>query len=245
VICQLRFPPILRIESSPADFQDMVRNEFPDFVQTSEVLAVGPSPFVAQIPVQMASHISNLTKTVNYEFASEDGAWKTNLTRDFVSLSASSYRHWETFREKLQVPLHALIAVYKPRRFSRIGLRYVDVIQRSTLDLDDVSWSELLQPQVLGILGSPDVANSVRAFRSSYELALENDQDSVRIVTSFWKNTENGETCYVIDSDFFTSQPTPLEGASEKLEYFNVRASRLIRWCITERLHSAMEPTNI
>jgi uncharacterized protein (TIGR04255 family) len=85
VICQLRFPPILRIETSPADFQDRVRNEFPEFVQTSDVFTVRPSPLGSQFPMEMTDHISNLTKSINYEFSSDDGTWKANLKRNFIT----------------------------------------------------------------------------------------------------------------------------------------------------------------
>jgi len=33
--------------------------------------------------------------------------------------------------------------------------------------------------------------------------------------------------------------------AIEKLDYFNKNATNLIRWCIKERLHKAMEPKKI
>lgn len=247
VICQLRFPPILRIESSPADFQDLVRDEFPEVAQSFELLAMAPPPQVARIPTEIAAQISHQTRVINYEFATADRKWKINLTRNFVSLSTNNYHRWETFREKLAIPFQALIRVYNPHRFSRIGLRYVDVIHRSQLALDDIPWSELLEPHLLGFLGNPDVRDSVRTSQSSYELALENREDRVRIVTSLHQNQQRGEKCYLIDSDFFTLQPVSpsLEAAMDKLDYFNARASRLIRWCITDKLHEAMEPTAI
>jgi uncharacterized protein (TIGR04255 family) len=244
VICQLRFPPILRIETSPADFQDMVRSEFPEFTQNLETLGLTPSSLISRFPLEIAQQI-NLAKSVNYEFSSADGAWKTNLARNFVSLSTKAYERWETFREKLEIPLRALIQVYEPHSFSRIGLRYIDVIQRSRLGLDDVSWSELLRPELLGLMGSRDMADTIRAFQSSYELELENERDMVRIVSGFSEDGQDPEKCYVIDSDFFTSEPIALGDAMRKLDYFNVRASRLIRWCITETLHTAMEPSDL
>lgn len=244
VICQLRFPPILRIESSPADFQDKVREEFPEVTESFEMIALAPPSPPAQIPVELAARISNQTRIVNYQFATMDGKWRINLTRNFVSLSTDGYKQWELFRDRLQIPLQALIESYKPHRFTRIGLRYVDVIQPAKLGLD-VPWSELLQNHLLGLLGNPDLKDSVEACQSFYELALENNEDRVRVVTSFKKSQEDGEKQFEIDSDFFTTQSTSLERAAEKLDYFNVRASRLIRWCITERLHAAMEPDEI
>ena len=64
----------------------------------------------------------------------------------------------------------------------------------------------------------------------------------VRIISRFVEDREPGEICYMIDSDFFNASKTQIESAIEKLDYFNVRGSRLIQWCITDRLHNAMEP---
>jgi uncharacterized protein (TIGR04255 family) len=234
VICQLRFPPILRIEERPADFQDRVRDQFPDFTQSVE--PVSPAPPPAGIRPDKVS---------NYQFSSEDGTWKTNLTRTFLSLSTNAYERWEVFREKLDIPLQALIDVYKPHRFTRIGLRYVDVIRRSLLGLDKHPWSELLNTCLLGVAGDPSLKEFIEAYQASYILALKSGEDRVQVVTGLRQDPQSDETYFEIDSDFFTSQPTSLEGATEKLTYFNTRASRLIRWCITEPLHSAMEPSEL
>lgn len=38
VICQLRFPPILKVDAEiPSIFQEKIRGEFPNFKETTEV----------------------------------------------------------------------------------------------------------------------------------------------------------------------------------------------------------------
>lgn len=243
VVCQLRFPPILKIDAeTPVDFQERVRRDFPNFSETSELkVELAPTQEVP-IPPEVVAQLLKSSGIKNYEFSSEDENWKINLTRSFVALTTKKYQRWEEFKHKLQIPLNALIDIYSPTHFSRVGLRYMDVIQRSSLDLDDVSWDELLQPYITGILGAPQVSNFVHKFECKYEIELADGESVVRIITTFVETRDTGEICYKIDSDFYNSQKTPLESAMEKLDFFNVRASRLIQWCITDRLHEAMEP---
>jgi uncharacterized protein (TIGR04255 family) len=97
-----------------------------------------------------------------YDFASEDGTWRVSLTRTFLGLATAEYQKWEHFKEKLSEPLAALTQIYSPDHLSRIGLRYINVIRRSTLGLKDVPWHELIVPHLSGLLGSPEVGENVR-----------------------------------------------------------------------------------
>lgn len=83
VICQLRFPTILTINSvEPADFQEAIRAEFPQYARRQDVTPPkvtglgGPNPKVEQQP-----------PVTNYHFLSADGKWKLNLTENFIALS--------------------------------------------------------------------------------------------------------------------------------------------------------------
>ena len=70
VICQLRFPEILSIQTNiPADFQEAIRHLFPKYSVRSE-----PLP-------------GNMPPSNNYQFLSADGIWRVNLTRKLISLS--------------------------------------------------------------------------------------------------------------------------------------------------------------
>ena len=73
VICQLRFPDILKIEAhEPADFQDAIRSIYPQYAKRIE-----------QLPPQNAGGKMVEQGTVNnYQFISADGGWKVTTVAD-------------------------------------------------------------------------------------------------------------------------------------------------------------------
>ena len=240
VICQLKFPPILRIDTDPpAEFQGYVQKEFPNYSEKTELPIRISSGVQDRIPPEEMLDPAN---TKNHEFSSEDGHWKINLTRAFIALSTNKYREWEDFKQKLETPLTTLDRIYSPSHFSRIGLRYKDIIRRSALGLDDVSWTELLREQILGILADSQISESVRNLESVYQIALPERESAVRVFTQLAQDKNSDEVCYVIDSDFFKASKTLIDDVIGNLDYFNAHAFRLFRWCITDRLHESMEP---
>ena len=241
VICQLRFPTILKIDAeTPVQFQEEVRSAFPYYSEQVDFKAQPPEGLQDQIRRELLKSVS----TKNHRFSSEASQWTINLTRGFLALSASKYKRWEEFKEKLKIPMMALDQVYSPTHFSRVGLRYTDLIQRSTLDLDDVDWTELLNPHILGVLSSKEIADSVRNSETGNEIVLADDQGVVRVVTKLLRGSDE-EMCFMIDADFFCEGNILIREIMEKLNSLNQCARRFFRWCITDRLHTAMEPENL
>lgn len=245
-ICQLRFPAILKIDTEiPVDFQEQVRDSFPVFSESNGLNTEISPEAKGTVPPEVLQHLIRTTVTKNYEFISDDGLWKINLARTFLSLSTSKYQRWEKFKDKLNIPLKALIKIYSPSYFTRIGLRYIDIFRRSVLNLDRVGWRELFNPFILGLLASEQVEDCVVNFENKYELNLSDRESIVRITTQFVKAADNGEICFLIDNDFFNTFKTPIELALKKLDILNSHSSSLIQWCINERLFKAMEPERI
>lgn len=246
VICQIKFPPILKIEAEiPAQFQDKIRGEFPDYTRAPIKQINIPPDIIKKIPKEAFKDFPKFIDTNNHEFTSEDGNWTVNLTSTFIAFSCTKYTRWEKFKEYFRSPFEIFFETYDPSYVSRLGLRYIDVIMRSTLGLDSAKWSELLKPHMLGLISSLDVEDRIDAFENKYGLMLDDDISKVKIMTGFVENMAEQEECFMIDSDFFNESKIPFDQVWNKLDYFNKRASRLIQWCITNKLHTAMEPRQV
>lgn len=248
VICQLRFPPILRIDAElPAKFQEAIRKEYPLLEEKIEGNLEFPKELTAQLPADIVQlmGITNKEKRA-YNFTSLDEKWTISLTRDFIALTSTNYSRWEDFSVHFQSPFAALLLEYEPTFFTRIGLRYKNVIRRSGLDLTGVPWSELLKPHIAGLLSSSDIEpENINGIVNRTELHLGDTIGTVMIRHGFVVDETTNEVCYAIDNDFFASRIEESQDVTNKLAQFNQYARRLFRWSITERLHQAMEPQSI
>jgi uncharacterized protein (TIGR04255 family) len=239
VICQLRFPPILKIEAAPpTEFQEKIRDRYPHYSVKN----------TAALPVEVPGDLGKLI-TLNFpasgtahEFESRDRKWKVSLTKAFIALSCDSYTRWEDFKEHFHGSLTALEELYKPSFYERIGLRYRDVVRRSTLSINDVPWSELLQSWIIGVAGRHEVGVDVQEIAGVFLVRLPNDVGTVRVRHGIALDQESKERCYLIDADFFDESQTELSHALDKLDSLNRQSRYLFRWCITETLHRAMDP---
>ena len=234
VICQLRFPPILRLEAeAPAAFQQRIRTEYPLYEE-------GP---VGQAQPGIPTEVLRLLNApTQRNFLSDDRLWAVSLTRDFIALTAQSYDRWEGFRRHWEVVLAAFQAEYAPSFYSRIGLRYRNVIKRSELGVDGVGWDQLLTPQIAAEYGSESVRADIRQSGHQIVFSLGNDRVAqLRHGLTVGEGTGN-ETCYTIDADLYTTARTEPNDVDAILNDFNEQARRLFSWCISRQLHEALQP---
>lgn len=247
VICQLRFPPILKIDNElPALFQDAIRETYPNYNEQSGLLQISEKKINIREQEDFFDRLIGQTILKEHKFSSADNIWTVVITRTFLALSSTRYEKWEDFREKLEFVFKTFNEIYKPGYYTRLGLRYIDVIDRAKLNLSGIDWSELLENHILGIISTPQ-GKYIKNFDCKYEIELEDSKSQVALKTSFVRNRVeiNGENCFVIDSDFFNSYKTDTDDIFVKLNYLHDRATRLIRWIIKDKLHIAMNPIEI
>lgn len=243
VICQLRFPTILSINNTePADFQEAIREEFPQYVRRQEALP----PKVVKLPDGKAQ-VQQQPPLTNYNFLSADGRWKINLTRDFIALSTLSYTGWEDFAHHLDKPLASFIQLYRPAYFQRVGLRYVNIFSRKRLGLEGAEWTELFTPSYVGPLDNGDVREE-DFLNCACDFTLKLDSSCVgkihagpgRLKVNAPNAPQDTEVKFILDMDLSMSGNTPCTLAAAAMETLHGHATRIFEGAVEDKLRGAM-----
>jgi uncharacterized protein (TIGR04255 family) len=243
VVTQLAFPSILQIAAEePAAFQDHIRAEYPLYTR-EDALAV---------PAELEPVFAKLGRppgSVRHSFRTADQRQGAYLTRDFVAYEDRNYERWERFEREVERIHRTLVEVYNPAFFTRIGLRYVNVIKRSALDLaPDTPWKELVKPAFIGLLGLDEYRDRVKDSASVSTVRLDNVSGaSVRIQHGLRPlgPEPNSELTYFIDADFFTEEHTNVADVLDRLRAFHAHSGNLFRWVITDTLYQALRPQRV
>ena len=243
VLVQLRFPTILRVSSeTPADFQDKIRKEYPLYTPETGELSIPGLPkeisdMLKALPV-MPSQVPHHT------FMNEDESRFISLSQDFLAVSEKKYTNWEIFRNAIELAEDAFRGIYAPQFYSRIGLRYIDFIDKEYLGLGNVRWSELLNEEFIGELGASDFADEVDGIVTESTIRIpEIPEGIVRIQHGLASPGNSDRVGYLIDSDFSVTWRCNPDDAFEALDAFNNLGGRLFRWAIKSKLRDALEPT--
>lgn len=238
VVCQLRFPPILKIShQEPVEFQDEIRLQYPLF-ETATQVPLEISKIVAQLGLPLQSDVA-------YSFKSEDQRWSLSITKDFIALTTSSYERYEQFKQRFEEALIIFERIYKPSFYTRVGLRYQDLIVRSKLGVEDKAWSELIAKHIASELYDPELSSSIQTIVKNLILKTENGQINLNhgLIAVKEPQENSDEIAYLFDADFYTEQKIEENGdVWNVLNQFNQSAGKLFRWSITDTLHNALQP---
>lgn len=234
VVCQLRFPRQLSLaERLPAEFQEKLGPDYP-FVELREILQFS-----------LSTEETPPSKFTHYDFLPEDRSIRVTLTSEFLAVSTDRYERWELFEEHVQAALRALLETYSIPFFSRIGLRYVDVISREALEIPDTRWSDLIRHSALGLLAEDEmpVEDVVELTAATVVDLSEGGKATLR--TALGKHERTGdETVFIIDGDFFVNEAR-IKGANDAIAIcrrFNKVSGRAFRWLIRDELDQRLDP---
>ena len=237
VICQLRFPEILTINTTaPAEFQEAIRADFPVYSARKE-------------PALLKPGITAPQAGMNYQFATADGTWRVNLTSRFISLATTRYTRWEDFAAKLDKPLAAFIRIYRPAFFERVGLRYLNFISRNALELGSTPFRSLLAPSYLGILSDPEI-NEAAALRTTVDADVAiraGCRAKIHAGPGIVRRPGQHDTepKFILDFDLYMPGKLALNHSAGALHTLHAQAYSLFRGAITDTLHEAMEPIDL
>lgn len=249
VICQLRFPINLSIGAEePTAFQKIIREDFPDYNLINESMYKIQLPSLSNIKEQDIKASPSIAK--NHCFKSVDKSTnkvisKINLVNNFIAYSTTVYRTWDEFWSTFEDILNKFLSIndYKPSFFERVGLRYIDAINREELGLEE-SWVDLISPMFLGIMSASDIPEEILTSNSfDAHLKLGADKSFLKLHAGIAKLEDSPNIQFVIDSDFYSTEiqdATDISKLKDKFEYLHGFSGKLFRSVITQTLETKL-----
>lgn len=242
VLAQVLFPTILKIEQTPADFQDRIRSSFP--VYEAQPNFPFPAGTNLQLPVE-ALNILRGQGGISHRFLTADRNATITLAQGGLTLTVAKYSRWEPFFDLFKLPLAALVDVYQPSFYTRVALRYSNVIDRIKLGLSlDTPWSDLIRAEVLGLLAIDSFRSKAQFSQSQILLKLPSSKGRVTFQHGLQQPAGHTHPVYLLDFDFFEDQQTGVGDAESILGQYHVLAGDAFRWCIRPELFGRLGPND-
>ena len=233
VVFQLRFSRILALDQSvPAGFQEALGSAYPH-------VSLRPTMQLDAISGQNSMQ----TKSPEiYDFADLGQETAISVCSEFLAVRASKYENWQVFHTHIERALSSLVQNYGTPFITRVGLRYVNVLDKAEIGLDDAKWREIIAPQVLGALGHNDTSEAdFQQYFSTFALNL--DTGKVQIRCQLLAEPSQSGNKFVVDCDFFEEKAGMSWGELyDILPKFNASARNAFRWIVTEATHRALRP---
>jgi uncharacterized protein (TIGR04255 family) len=237
VTCQVRFPTILRIDTLPSEFQEKIRQQFPLLEQGTKLL--GPQ----QLPVPIMQAIQLQMGVPSWRFLTEDRLSTISLSNSTLVLSTTSYTKWEDFMNKWRPVYGALVECYLPSYLTSVSLRYQDFINRQQLGLNGIPWSELIRNDLLGEAAIQIFEKYIEGLARVIRVRVPPHDDLVVLQHGIAARQPDVNTLgYTIDLDFGNTSKTEVNDAEFKLNRLHRNVGNAFRWCITDKLHKALDP---
>lgn len=209
-VCELRFPTLFELESDrpPADFVRAVRKEFPTYQPVTDV------KFSKDEIGQNRAHA----------FKSRKERWTVNLKAASFSLETSHYDSFEEFESRLGLVLSAATRVIDTEFFTRIGLRYINVIPCGVREVGDWINQALVAPLASGFFGDPD------EYRQRVVGATEGGGGFL-FNHGLGMDAKTGRPQYFLDYDFFV-EDVPVDQALATVRKLHDAEHDLFRWSL-------------
>lgn len=226
VICQLRFPPILRIsEESPVLFQERIRGRLSQFLVQRSFSGL------AQAVVE-TGNLEAGPRT--YRFQTIPGDEFAALSVDFVAVSSSRYLRWSAYADLLQFVIDAFAAVYEPDDGSRLGLRYRNLITPALVGASSLEETKALLNEPLRAALLSSVLDDPVETLCEVRARVGGDDVSREFLTlrSGLAVSPDAEAGFLLDLDYYAEGRIPWTGLAERCARYHDRIYSAFRWCL-------------
>jgi uncharacterized protein (TIGR04255 family) len=231
VIAQVRFPLITSIEKQDfiASFQEAIRKTYP-ILRSERMHGV----------IFNSQGASPAQSNTIWRFHDKEDKWRVSLASDFAALETVAYSSRHDFLQRLQHVLSALETEIDPLNVDRLGLRYIDRIEK----IDNQDLKMLVRPELAGIAATEIGKFALQSLSETMFLF----PDSKEKLMARWgqlppKTTIDPATIepiddssWILDLDMFREESRTFETQTliKDTQYFAERIYTFFRWAVTD-----------
>lgn len=217
-ICELRFPTLLELGEPrpPAALVSALRKEYP-YIERVNEFAIEPGATAGT----STSHV----------FRSSKQTWVLSLRENALTLETTAYSGFENFKSRVVTAVNAALGVIDTDFFTRIGLRYINVLDVGKGDIEGWVNPALLDPKI------GEFFKGISEYAGKIAVAADDGgcifQHGVRLRSP--KNAEEKATPeYTIDIDSYRSE---IEASSVEiaLDAMHTQVSAVFDWSISDQ----------
>jgi len=222
VICQVQFPPILRIaKETPDDLQESIRDRFPD-------LSIEQG-YIVQLPkVGNVENPNVETPPRSYRFIRSEDKCQATLGIDFFSLSTKDYHQWKNFISDYQLLESAVKSIYQIPYAKRVGLRFINRFTlQNTISKNAEELISLFRKELTCLYKTDCWKNPEEMV---YQIILGDNPAKLAIRIKY--GSENLSPFFILDLDYFQEGKVELGKLDEILSYSHNRIYQAFRWCL-------------
>lgn len=238
VLCQVRFPPILSIaRGQPVMFQEAIRHRFPEMEVDQNI-----SVRVSMEGAHQGSRNAEVAAR-GFQFSTPDGSSTATLSPESYSLLTSKYTVWGDFAADLAAIHEAAMATYQLPYGHRIGLRYVNQLDRERTGRTSLAdLAAFLRPELVALVRTDawDQAEQV----VSHIVVREGDVHLlIRVVARPQLDDEDGPLV-LLDLDCFEEGQLDLSNLIDRCDRYHNLVYRAFRWAIKPDALEAFSPVH-
>jgi uncharacterized protein (TIGR04255 family) len=216
-VCELRFPTVFELEEPrpPVSFWKAIKHDFPQHDLLNNI-NVGPAT-VAQGRV--------------HQFRSRKALWTVTLRASAITVETQQYVSFELFRKQVSVVLKAAEGIIDSDMFTRVGLRYINVIPlRRDLPFSQIINQELILPLARGVFGAPE----------EYWQSVRGTVESGKYLFQHGLSTDPNNTIgYALDFDF-SAEEVLVSDVMRKLESLHSAQVDFFHWSLGPATREAL-----
>ncbi len=209
VVCELKFPIILDWENKPpTSIQKELRREYPFH---KKICIIDP------LTQQGGSE-----KNVSLNLQSKNKKWTVAIRADSIILETTAYSNFEDFSDKLDKVINVVKDKIDSDFFTRVGLRYINTINFSPDEFEELINQDLVTPIIENVYGT--VKECYQRINGFTEYGLFNFRHGI-------KPNETRNQDYLLDFDYF-KDGVEVSEALELVKRFHGYNFKFFHWAL-------------